>query len=214
MGLNCSKSGLKPIHIFSTRFLNEFIFPRAHSVILFGALFCTLAVKFYHSRRYGLTGEYFGWILLDVFFLLTIEIVLSLACFRWPKKWVVRTSMIIAAIVCTWSVMNAGWLIRTGTQILPRVLLPLFRAPVSALYMIGVNLAKMPLAAFLLLGPSALALAFFFYALARPSMPIYDRRRFLVRVLFCLFLALAAIVARPAVARRGSRSTTLSRAER
>jgi phosphoglycerol transferase MdoB-like AlkP superfamily enzyme len=70
--------------------------------------------------------------------------------------------------------------------------------------MIGVNLAKMPLAAFLLLGPSALALAFFFYALARPSMPVYDKRRFLVRVLFCLFLALAAIVARPAIARRGS----------
>jgi len=204
MDLHCSKSGLKPIQIFLTRFISEFLFPRAHSVILFGALFCTLAVKFYHSHRYSLTGEYFGWILLDISFLLAIEAVLSLACFRWPKKWVVRTSMIIAAIVCTWSVMNAGWLIRTGTQILPRVLLPLFRDPVSALYMIGVNLAKMPFAAALLLAPSAVALAFFFYALARPSLPVYKRRRFEIRVLFCLFLALAAIVTRPVIARRGS----------
>ena len=187
-----------------TRFLSGFLFPRAHSVILFGALFCTLAVKFYHSRRYGLTGEYFGWVLSDVSFLLAVELVLSLMCFRWPKKWVVRTSMVIAAVVCTWSVMNAGWLIRTGTQILPRVLLPLFRAPVSALYMIGVNLAKMPLAAALLLVPSAIALAFFFFALARPSLPAYDRRRFFVRVLVCTALILIALVARPAIARRGS----------
>ncbi|MHC4507792.1 MAG: LTA synthase family protein [Planctomycetota bacterium] len=100
--------------------------------------------------------------------------------------------------------MNAGWLIRTGTQILPQVLLPLLRAPLSALCMIGVNLAKMPTAAFLLLGPSAVALAFFFLALARPAPPTYDRRRFMRRVVLCLAVVLAALVARPAVTRRGS----------
>ena len=204
MSFQCSKCGSRSKQTALARYIREFLIPRAHSVILFGALFCTLAVKLYHSRRCELTGEYFGWILSDVSFLLAVEVVLSLVCFRWPKKSVMRAAMIVAAIVCTWSVMNAGWLIRTGTQILPRVLLPLFRAPASAFYMIGVNLAKMPLVAAILLVPSAMALAFFFFALARPSLPVYRCRSFLIRVLVCLTLVLLSIAARPAFARRGS----------
>lgn len=111
---------------------------------------------------------------------------------------------IIAAVICTWSVMNAGWLIRTGTQILPRVLLPLVRSPVSALCMIGVNLAKMPLAAFVLLAPSAIALGFFFFALARPAPPAYVRRRFMARIVLCLAVVLAALITRPVLAKRHS----------
>lgn len=204
MSFQCSKSGSKPKQTVLARYLRELLIPRAHSVILFGALFCTLTVKLYHSERNDLSGEYFGWILSDVSFFLAIEAIVSLACFRWPKKWIMRAAMIIAAIICTWSVMNAGWLIRTGTQILPRVLLPLFRDPVSALYMIGVNLIKMPLMAALLLIPSAVALAFFFFALAHPSLPAYNRRRFLLRVLICFVLVLVSVAIRPALARRGS----------
>mgnify|MGYP001559899433 CR=1 FL=1 len=178
------------------RRLWQFLVPRAHSVIVFGALLCTLAVKFFHAERYDLTGHYFEWILTDVAFLLAAEAALSLFCFRWPKKWVVRLALIIAAVICTWSVMNAGWLIRTGSQILPRVLLPLVRAPLSALCIVGVNLAKMPGAALVLLGPSAVALGFFFYVLAKPTVPRYDRRGFFVRIAFCLAIVLAAVVLR------------------
>jgi phosphoglycerol transferase MdoB-like AlkP superfamily enzyme len=204
MSFSSTKSGPGHKRAVFARYFSGFIVPRAHSLILFGALFCTLAVKFFHSRRCGLTGEYLGWILADVAFLLTFEVVLSLVCFRWPQKWVMRTATILAAFVCTWSVMNAGWLIRTGTQILPRVLLPLFRAPVSAFYMIGVNLIKMPMAAALLLVPSAIALAFFFFALARPVSPVYNRRRFAIRIMACIILVIAAVIARPTFARRGS----------
>jgi arylsulfatase A-like enzyme len=111
---------------------------------------------------------------------------------------------IIAAVMCTWSFMNAGWLIRTGTQILPHVLLPLLRSPLSALCMIGVNLVKMPLAAFTLLAPTVIALAFFFFALAKPMPPAYERRRFLARIVVCLTLALAALIVRPMVVNRHS----------
>jgi glucan phosphoethanolaminetransferase (alkaline phosphatase superfamily) len=163
-----------------------------------------LAVKFYHSLRYGLLDEYPGWIMADLAVLITIEIILSLICFRWPGKAVIRSATIVAAIVCTWSVMNAGWLIRTGTQILPRVLLPLVRDTFNTLCIIGVNLAKMPAAAVILLAPSAVALAFFFYVLAKPKLPVYDRRRFIARIIFCLVIVLTTIIARPAVARRGS----------
>jgi hypothetical protein len=144
----------------SIRRLYYFLASRAYSVIMLGALFCALLVKLFHSLRYDSVSEYIGWILADISFLLLVEVILALVCFRWPKKWILRTATIIAAIVCTWSVMNAGWLIRTGTQILPSVLLPLIRAPLHTLCIIGVNLIKMPRAAIILLGPSAVALTF------------------------------------------------------
>jgi arylsulfatase A-like enzyme len=184
--------------------LRGFLAPRAYSVIMLAALFCTLTVKFFHSRRYGLPNEYPGWIMSDLSVLITIEVVLSLVCFRWPRKAVVRSATIVAAVVCTWSVMNAAWLIRTGTQILPRVLLPLVRAPINTFCIIGVNLAKMPAAAVILLLPSAVALTFFLFVLARPKLPVYDRRRFIARILFCLIIVITAVIARPAIARRGS----------
>ena len=127
--------------------LYDYLAARAYSAIMFGALFCTLAVKFFHAWRTGSVHEYLGWILSDIFFLLGIEVIMAIICFRWPRKWVLRVATFTAALVCTWSVMNAGWLIRTGTQIFPRVLLPLFRDPISGFKMVGVNLIKMPKAA-------------------------------------------------------------------
>ncbi len=168
------------------------------------ALCYTLAVKFFHSRRYTIGDEYLGWILADIACLLVVEALLSLSCSVWPRKWIVRTATIIAAIICTWSIINAAWLIRTGNQILPRILLSLIRAPVSALCMIGVNLAKMPVAAFILLVPSAIALAFFISCLARPRLPAYNRKRFRIRIIICVIVAAASVIARPALARRGS----------
>ncbi len=177
---------------------------RAYSVIILGALFCTLVVKLFHSWRTELLNEYFSWVFSDISALLGIEVVLALACFQWPRRWVIRVATIVAAIVCTWSVMNAGWLIRTGTQIMPTVLLPLFRDPLNSLGMVSVNLIKMPKAAFALLGPSAIALSFFFYVLARPKLPDYNRKRFIKRIIVSFVIIIGVSVARGAVVRRGS----------
>jgi phosphoglycerol transferase MdoB-like AlkP superfamily enzyme len=177
---------------------------RAYSVIIFAALFCTLAVKFFHARRLGLVDEYFSWIPADVAVLLGIDVVLTILCFRWPHRFCIRTAAVIAAVVCTWSVMNAGWLLRTGTQILPTVLLPLIRNPLNALSIIGVNLAKMPVAAVVLLVPSAVALGFFFYSLAKAFRPEYNRKHLLVKILLSFFVISAAISFRGAINRRGT----------
>ena len=149
-------------------------------------------------------SDYLSWVLSDIAFLLMMEVILALLCFRWPRKWIVRSAIIVAAVICTWSVLNAGWLIRTGTQILPRVLLSMFRSPVNAFWMVGVNLSKMPLASFLLLGPSVVALAFFFYVLSRPRLPNYKRQKFLIRVIICLSLVLVIVIIRPFLLRRHS----------
>jgi glucan phosphoethanolaminetransferase (alkaline phosphatase superfamily) len=189
------------------RGLFNFLASRPFSVIMFCALFCTLAVKFFHSWRNDLVNEYSGWILSDISVLLGMEIILALVCFGWPRKIVVRIATVFAAILCTWSVMNAGWLIRTGRQILPSVLLSLIRDPLSALGMIGVNLIKMPKAAVILLAPSAVALTFFFFVLAKPRLPAYNQKRFIKRTIICIIIILAAVSLRDTVARRSSPQT-------
>jgi len=204
MSYEYSYSSRKIRQVLSVRHLYYLLAPRAYSVIMFGALFYALLVKLFHSLRYNLAGEYIGWILADVSFLLIIEVILALVCFQWPKKWVLRTATIIAAVVCAWSIMNAGWLIRTGTQILPRVLLPLIRAPLHTLCIIGVNLIKMPKAAIILLGPSAIALTFFFIVLKNPLPPNYNPKRFSHRVIISIIIIIISIIARGAVSRGGS----------
>ncbi len=199
-----SQSSPKAKPFLSVRRLYALLAPRAYSVIMFAALFCTLAVKFFHAWRIGLLNEYFSWIFADISVLLGIEVILALLCFRLASRWVIRTACICAAVICTWSVMSAGWLIRTGTQLLPAVLLPLFRDPINALCIIGVNLAKTPAAAVILLVPSAVALAFFFSVLAKPLPPHYNQKRFAGRIAVSVLLVLIAVLARDTLTDRGS----------
>jgi glucan phosphoethanolaminetransferase (alkaline phosphatase superfamily) len=202
-----SKSGSKSRSVLSIRRLYDFLASRPYSVIMFGALFCTLGVKFHHSWRNELVNEYLGWVLADISVILGFEVILALVCFGWPRKLVVRVATVIAAVICTWSVMNAGWLIRMGRQILPSVLVSLIRDPLSALGMVGVNLIKMPKAAVILLGPSAIALTFFFYVLAKPKLPAYNQKRFIERIIICIIIILAAVSLRDVVVRRSSPQT-------
>ena len=171
---------------------------------MFAALFCTLAAKFFQACRTDRASDYFRWIMSDISILLFGEIALALVCFRWRRKWVFRAATIAAAVVCTWSVIYAGYLIRMGTEVLPRVLLPLVRDPVNALPMIGANLVKAPIASILLLGPSLLALVFLSCVLARPALRAYDRRRFSIRIGVCLAIAVGAAFARAFVGGGGA----------
>ncbi len=199
-----SKSGFVIRRLAFVRRLYSLLAPRAYSAIMFGALFCTMLVKFYHSWRYGLVNEYAGWVLADISFLLGLEVIMALVCFGWPRRWALRTATIIAAIICTWSVMNSGWLLRTGTQILPRVLLPLFRSPINSFGIVIVNLIRMPKAAFILLGPSAIALTFFFFVLANPPQPAYKRKRFFARIVVCIFIIIGSVIFHETAASRRS----------
>jgi arylsulfatase A-like enzyme len=128
-----------------------------------------------------------------------ILVSLDLVCFKCPRKSVFRIATIFAAVVCTWSVIHAGYLIRMGTEALPRVLLPIVRDPINAGRMIGGNLVKAPLAAVVLLGPSVIALVFLFSVLIRPKLRPYERKRFLRQVGGCLLVGVAATIARPLI---------------
>ena len=182
--------------------------PRAWIAIIYGALFCNLAVKLFHALRYGLVRKYPGWILTDIALLVTMGVVLDLICYRRPTKRVLRGTTIFAAVVCTWSVMNAGWLIRTGTQILPMEMLPLIRDPLNIFWLVAINMAATPKSAAILLLPSAVALAFFFSVLARPVPPRYRPSALRTRIIVSLAVAAAAAAAHVTVSTLGSPQIT------
>jgi phosphoglycerol transferase MdoB-like AlkP superfamily enzyme len=184
-------------------FLNFFV-SRAFEVLIFLALTCTLLVKLIHAYRFNFVGEYFNYILSDVSFLLAVDVAMALACFQWRRVWLIRICIVIAAVICTWSFFNAGWLIRTGTQILPRVLLSVFLSPVDSFRMIGANLLSMPVTAFLLLTPGFFAISFLVYVLAKSRPPSYKQEFFIIRIIILASLSLITATIRPSFIRRGS----------
>jgi len=178
---------------------------------MFAALFCNLGAKFFRSYRdsmgsysFSLASEYISWILADIAFLLGVELMMSIICFRWRRNWVFRSVLAGATLICTWSVINASWLIRMGTQILPTVLLPLVRDPLNSLGIIGVNLSKMPIAAFVLLFPSGIALTFIIFVLSKPRLPAYNRRKFFNKLIVSFIIMLIAFLGQGVFSKQGS----------
>ena len=173
----------------------DFLTARAASLIIIGALSCTLLAKLYWAIHINRLGQYPGWIAADIVVLAAIEVLCVLVCFFWQHNWAVRSTLVFAAIICTWSVINAGWLIATGTQVLPAVLLPLIFAPLGRLLIVGHHLAMRPFAAVALLAPSAVALAFFFYVLAKPVVPKLTKKHIQIRLIVYIVLLIASAVA-------------------
>jgi hypothetical protein len=100
---------------------------------------------------------------------MSIEVILYAICFFCPHRWALRIATIVATIVFTWSIINAGWMLRTGKQFLPLEFFPLIRDPFTTLAIIVVNLIKMPLPALIFACPIALAIAFLTAVLIKPK---------------------------------------------
>jgi phosphoglycerol transferase MdoB-like AlkP superfamily enzyme len=183
---------------------SDFLVSGSFEVLIFLSLAGTLLVKLIHAYHYNFVGEYLDYILSDISFLLAVDVIMVLACFFGRRKWLVRTCIIIAAVICTWSFLNAGWLLRTGTQILPRVLLSVFWSPIDSLFMVGANLISMPVTAFVLLTLGFCAILFLIYVLAKPVLPNYKRSLFILKIIVLASVSIIAATIRPAIIRHGS----------
>jgi arylsulfatase A-like enzyme len=169
----------------------------AASIIIVGALVCTLLAKLYWAIHINRLGLYPGWIVADLPVLVGAELLCALVCFFWQKNWAARSAFVFAALICTWSVINAGWLIATGTQVLPAVLAPLFFDPLGRFAIIGNHLVGKPLIAAVLLVPSAIALAFFFSVLIKPTIPQLTKKHIQIRLtIYIILLIVAGVTAK------------------
>ena len=177
--------------------LFDFAASRPYSLIVMLGLLCTLTVKLHYAIKNSRVSLYPGWILSDIVFFLCLDVILVILCFYKPKRWIIRIATIFAAAICIWSFFNAGWIIRTGTQILPRVLLSVFRDPLNSCRMVGRNLYKMPVTAVLLLSPGLLAFSFFVYVLVRPRFANYNSKLLVIRISMSFIICLLALVIRP-----------------
>jgi len=173
----------------------SFLAPRACSVIVFAALVCLLVTKFFHAARHHLIAQYLFWIFSDVAVLVVIELVLFLFCFRFRSRGGFRTAVFLAAVICTWAVINAGWLIRTGTQIRPAALWTLYRDPHQSLKMVGINIIEMPVIMTILLACSAVAIIFFLSVLVRPRILKHNAAGVKKHVAISAFIIFFAIFA-------------------
>lgn len=169
-----------------------FLIAWAASIIVAAALICTLLAKLYWAIHINRLRDWPDWIISDLFVLAAVELLIVLVYFFWHRNLVARLMLLFAAVICTWSVVNAGWLIATGTQALPAVIAPLFYDPLGRFSIVGHHLAVRPLAAVALLGPSAIALVFFFYALAKPVVPKIDKKQIRARMIFYVGLFILA----------------------
>lgn len=169
---------------------------RAHSLIMAGALVATLGVKLFHAWRLNLLREYPGWIVSDVAVLFGIELVFTLLCYWRPTKQMARLTAFLAAWICAWSVANAGYVIRTGTQIPLSMFKPLVRDPVNTILLIAQNLIARPGMCITLFFPSVIALAMLFHFLARPVEPVNNRRRTRIKIVALIVVIVAALAAR------------------
>jgi len=176
---------------------------RAHTSIMLGALSATVLGKLFHAHRMNLVNELPTWVLIDVAVLLAVELVMALVIFARPTRRVRRLTTGLAAILCTWSVLNVGWIVRSGAQLPPSLLKPLLRDPLNTLAQIGGNIYAMPRAAAVVLLPSFTALGIYFYYLANPLAPDYNARRFRIRVVLSVLIIAAAAIGHNLIIRRG-----------
>jgi phosphoglycerol transferase MdoB-like AlkP superfamily enzyme len=75
---------------------------------------------------------------------------------------------------------------------LPAVLLPLFFDPLGRFLIVGHHLAIRPFAAFAMLAPSAVALAFFFHVLTKPVVPKLTKKHIQIRLIIYVVLLVAS----------------------
>lgn len=166
------------------------------------ALGCTIAVKFSHAWRSGMLEQVVPWVLADVAILGGLEAIMAATCFLWPIRLIFRINTSLASIVCLWSIINAAWLTRTGTQIFPEAILPLIRDPINVSLIVAINLIKHPVGSVALLVPCLFAIWLVLTTIVKPVVPTYRKKAFLIRIMATATIALAAVPARGTMIRR------------
>ncbi len=116
-----------------------------------------------------------GAVLPDIFFFFAIALVIRLLYILKPSVAIARCALVIATVVSVWSVCNMGWLMRSGVQLQPGLVLVLVRDFKEVLPVVASQFVTHLIPAILLLVVVLAAVAFFVWRLCRPLQVVHVR---------------------------------------
>jgi len=153
-------------------------FPRTETVILLGGLACTVWGKMEIIVRQRPESGFvnsLAVVLPDVFFFFAVALLIRLLYILKPSVAVARCALVMATAVSVWSVCNMGWLMRSGVQLQPGLVVVLFRDFKEILPIVASQFVSHLIPAILLLIAVFAAVAFFVWRLYRPLQVVAVR---------------------------------------
>ncbi|AQT69619.1 Lipoteichoic acid synthase 1 [Anaerohalosphaera lusitana] len=103
-----------------SKFVQEYVSCRIETVILLISLVCTVAGKaivLYKQDQLGGMAQIGIVAISDLLFFGTILLIISMLYALRPSRTMARGAIAISLAVCAWSLLNTGWLIRSGVQL-------------------------------------------------------------------------------------------------
>ena len=177
----CDNTGTSPGWSWLGRFQVALL--RPETLLLFLALAWTIGAKFAVVRRQApdaVLTELVRASWSDVLFFSLVGGVFAAACLAPPKRFVARAALVVSALVLGWSILNAAWLIATGVQLQPGVLMVLAREPGDFVPVVATHLKQKLVYAIPIVATTVLGGAWLVWKLIRPA-PLRSPRETLLR---------------------------------
>ncbi|MCP3904752.1 MAG: LTA synthase family protein [Planctomycetes bacterium] len=183
--------------------------PRPETTLLIVSVVGTVAVKYLNAKTMtswpvegghgpaSLMGDVLEASCADVVFFAAVAALFALGYVVSPTKLFARLTLLVAAVLGAWSVVNAGWLVATGSQMQPSVLVLAARDYQITLEVLldtfAVTMHRITLPLIFI----AVCLVWYLWRLYRPVPVVESRRHHAMRML----VALGAIVVATALGR-------------
>jgi len=159
--------------------------PRPEVTLLALALLWTVAAKFLVVRAQSpveLLLPFVQAVLPDlVFFTLVAGVLVMLQCLPWRRA-MARTALLVSGLVLGWALLNGAWLITTGVQLQPGVLIVLTRTSSDMWALATGYMFRKPLYLIAVAGTVFVAGIWFLLRLVRPVVVQRSWREVVVRV--------------------------------
>ena len=152
--------------------------PRTETVILLGGLACTVWGKLVIIARQRPESGFvdsLAVVLPDIFFFFAVALLIRLLYILKPSVAVARCALVMATAVSVWSVCNTGWLMRSGVQLQPGLVMVFVRDFKEVLPVVASQFVTHPIPAVLLSIVVFAAIVFFVWRLYRPLQVVAVR---------------------------------------
>lgn len=127
--------------------------PRVEFLLLTAGLLCTLVGKFcilWRNQPVHLLSDLFYVVYSDILFFAIVILFIRLLYLIRPARWMARCVLVLAMLISIWSIFNVAWLIKSGVQLQPEVVIILLLDLRELLPLVLSHLAERPAITFLL----------------------------------------------------------------